>query len=64
MFEAVSLAQHKQLVQLLFCRPGQWKSRCAPSELRSLFLLLKILLKPRVIFDRETNPRLVNLTRE
>lgn len=52
-FEPLSLKQHRYLVELLFCRPGQWKSRCAPSELLSLWLLLRILLKPRIIVDRQ-----------
>ena len=53
-FEALDLDQQRHLTELLFCRPGQWRSRCAPGELRSLWLLFKILLKPRVIFDRQT----------
>lgn len=52
-FEPLSLKQHRSLVELLFCRPGQWKSRCAPSELRSLWLLVRILLKPRILVDRQ-----------
>ena len=51
-FEKLELAQHRCLVEMLFCRPGQWKRPCAPGELKSLFLLLGILLKPRVLFDR------------
>lgn len=53
MFEPVNLEQQRRLVEMLFCRPGQWKSRCSPGELRSLWLLFRILLKPRVIFDRQ-----------
>lgn len=53
-FEPLSLNQHRCLVELLFCRPGQWKSRFAPGELRSLWLLVRILLKPRIIVDRHT----------
>ncbi|MBC7969111.1 MAG: cellulose synthase catalytic subunit, partial [Verrucomicrobia bacterium] len=52
MFEPVNLQQQRRLVEMLFCRPGQWKSRCSPGELRSLWLLFRILLKPRVLFDR------------
>jgi len=52
MFEPVNLKQQRRLVEMLFCRPGQWKSRCSPGELRSLWLLFRILLKPRVLFDR------------
>ncbi len=54
-FESLSLEHQRRLVELLFCRPGQWRSRCAPGELRSLWLLMRILLRPRVIFDRQRN---------
>ena len=51
-FEQVSLSQQRQLVTMLFCRPGQWKRSCTPGEFTSLLLLFKILLRPRVLFDR------------
>lgn len=51
-FDKLALPQHRCLVEMLFCRPGQWKRPCAPGEIKSLFLLLGILLKPRVLFDR------------
>lgn len=51
-FEEMSLENYRQLVEMLFCRPGQWKHRCTPGEFQSLLLLLKILLKPRILFDR------------
>jgi cellulose synthase (UDP-forming) len=54
-FEQVTLSQQRCLVEMLFCRPGQWKRQNTPGEFRSLWLLLRILLKPRVLFDR--NPR-------
>ena len=62
-FEAVTLQQQRQLVEMLFCRPGQWKSRCAPGELRSLWLLFRILLKPRVLFDRNTGSSVVAVSK-
>ena len=52
-FDELDLAQHRCLVEMLFCRPGQWKRLCAPGELKSLFLLFRILLQPRVLFDRD-----------
>ena len=55
LFEQVTLSQQRLLVEMLFCRPGQWKRQCTPGELQSLWLLLKILLRPRVLFDR--NPK-------
>ncbi|MGG6266191.1 glycosyltransferase [Leptolyngbya sp. AN03gr2] len=51
-FEPLILKQHRCLVELLFCRPGQWKSRSTPGELRSLWLLIRIFLKPRILVDR------------
>lgn len=51
-FESVNLDQHRSLVEMLFCRPGQWKRNNTPGELQSLLLIFRILLKPRVLFDR------------
>ena len=53
MFEQVNLSEKRQLIELLFCRPGQWQRREAPSELKSLWLLLQVFLKPRFIFERK-----------
>ncbi len=52
-FESVSLSQQRRLVEMLFCRPGQWKRNNVPGELGSLLLILKILLKPRILFNRK-----------
>ncbi|EDZ97084.1 MAG: glycosyltransferase [Limnospira sp. PMC 1291.21] len=52
-FEALTVSQHRQLVEMLFCRPGQWQNLSTPGELRSLWLLLRVLLKPKLIFDRK-----------
>jgi cellulose synthase (UDP-forming) len=54
-FDTPSLEQQRRLVEMLFCRPGQWQRRETPGELRSLLLLFKILLKPRVLFDKRRN---------
>ncbi len=51
-FAPLNLAQQRQLVELLYCRPGQWRSRCAPGELHSIWLLFKVLLQPQVLFNR------------
>lgn len=61
-FAALSLQQQRQLIEMLYCRPGQWRSRCSPSEFRSLWLLLKVLFKPRVVFDRTANIRAISVT--
>ena len=52
-FPLVSIQQHRRLVKMLFCRPGQWKSRCTPNEWQSLLILFKILIKPRILFERK-----------
>ncbi len=55
-FGALTLEQERKLVAMLFCRPGQWKRKNTPGELYSLWLLIRILLRPKVLFDR--NPRI------
>ncbi len=52
-FEKVSLPQHRRLVEMLFCRPDQWKRRQTPGELRSLWLLFRVLLRPLVLLSKE-----------
>ncbi len=61
MFEPLSLPQQRQLTEMLFCRPGQWKNRCTPGELQSLWLLFRILLRPRVLFDRQVDVSAVSV---
>lgn len=56
-FESVSLSQNRRLVEILFCRPGQWKRNKTPGELHSLLLIFRILLKPRFLFDRRIDLR-------
>ncbi|MEO0988250.1 MAG: glycosyltransferase [Cyanobacteria bacterium J06639_14] len=61
-FLPLTLPQQRRLIELLFCRPGQWKSRCSPNELQSLWLIIKSVLRPRFIFERrvETRPVIVS----
>ncbi len=61
MFEATHLEQPRQLVEMLFCRPGQWKSYHSPNEFQSFWLLLRILLRPRVLFDRNVDVSAVSV---
>ena len=61
MFESVGLSQQRQLVEMLFCRPGQWKDRYTPGELQSLWLLFRILLRPKVLFDRNAGVSAVSV---
>lgn len=58
-FVALNLEQHRQLVQILFCRPGQWKRRNTPGEFRSLLLLFQILLRPRVLIEQQVDVRAI-----
>jgi cellulose synthase (UDP-forming) len=51
-FVNVDLPRQRQLVELLFCRPGQWKRQDVPNELVSLWLLLQRLLFPKALFGR------------
>lgn len=57
-YTSLSLTQHRRLVKMLFCRPGQWKRNKTPGELQSLLLIFRILLKPRIFFNRniDLNP--------
>lgn len=54
-FASLSLQQHRRLVEILFCRPGQWKRNKTPGEFRSILLIFRILLKPRIFFDRNAD---------
>jgi cellulose synthase (UDP-forming) len=56
-FEPMTLAQQRQLVVALFCRPGQWKRKDAPGIVGSLFLMVKVLFRPRMLFDRQPQIR-------
>lgn len=60
---AMTMEQHRQLVKILFCRPGQWKRRNSPGELQSLFLLFRILLKPRVLFEPDIDVQAVSVAK-
>jgi len=62
-FEPVSLSQHRCLVEMLFCRPGQWKRQDTPGELSSLLLLLRILLRPWALFDRNMDVRAIAVSK-
>lgn len=48
-FEPLSIAQQRQLIEILFCRPGQWKRWNSPGELRSLWIMLCALFQPRFL---------------
>jgi len=46
-FAPLSVLQQRHLIEMLYCRPGQWKRWNSPGELRSLWILLRVLLRPR-----------------
>ncbi len=48
-FQNVTLPEIRKLVELLYCRPGQWKRWNTPGELQSLWILVKTLFRPRVL---------------
>jgi cellulose synthase (UDP-forming) len=64
MFEPLDLQQQRTLVELLYCRPGQWKDRCSPGEFASLGLLFKILLRPRFLFGRRETIRAIAVSQQ
>jgi cellulose synthase (UDP-forming) len=62
-FAPLSLPQQRQLIELLFCRPGQWQSRCSPNEVRSLWLIIKSIFRPRFLVERRVQPKPVLVSR-
>jgi cellulose synthase (UDP-forming) len=62
-FESLTMRQHRGLVEMLFCRPGQWKRWNSPGELQSLLILFQVLFKPRVLFDRKVDIRAMPLAK-
>jgi len=52
-FQNVNIEQHRELVEMLYCRPGQWERRNTPNELQSVLILFKLLLRPLILFDRQ-----------
>jgi cellulose synthase (UDP-forming) len=58
-FDRLNISQHRCLIEMLYCRPGQWLRQETPGEFRSLWLLLKIAFKPRAIFERNRPVRAI-----
>lgn len=58
-FSEIDLDQQRKLVELLYCRPGQWQRQETPGELHSLWLLIKIVLRPWIIWRK--SPRIYGL---
>jgi cellulose synthase (UDP-forming) len=57
-FESLTSEQSRRLVEFLFCRPGQWKHRNTPGELRSLWLLFVVLFRPITFLFWSVNKRM------
>ncbi|MGC9504340.1 PilZ domain-containing protein, partial [Baaleninema sp.] len=62
-FLPLAVEQQRSLVELLYCRPGQWRSRCAPGELQSIWLLIKVLLQPEVLVNRRGKIRPIEIVK-
>lgn len=45
-FTNLNLQQQRKIIEILYCRPGQWQKRHSPGELQSLWIILKVLLRP------------------
>jgi len=58
-FDRLNTTQHRCLIEMLYCRPGQWKRQETPGEWRSLWLLLRIAFKPRAVFERNRPVRAI-----
>ncbi|MEL6930425.1 MAG: glycosyltransferase [Cyanobacteria bacterium J06600_6] len=52
-FQNIDIEQHRELVEMLYCRPGQWERRNTPNEIQSVFILFKLLLRPLTFFNRQ-----------
>ncbi|MDJ0650227.1 MAG: glycosyltransferase [Xenococcaceae cyanobacterium MO_188.B19] len=45
-FTNLNLQQQRKIIEILYCRPGQWQNRHSPGELHSLWIIFKVLLRP------------------
>ena len=45
-FNNLSIDQHRELVEMLYCRPGIWQRRNTPNEIQSVLILLRLMLRP------------------
>lgn len=61
-FDRLNISQHRCLIEMLYCRPGQWQRQETPGEWRSLWLLLRIALKPRAVFERNRSVRPIGVS--
>jgi cellulose synthase (UDP-forming) len=61
LFHQPNLEQQRKLVSMLFCRPGQWQRRHTPGEFQSIWILFRVLLRPKVLFDRHADVNAVSV---
>ena len=52
-FTNLSLAQHRSLVEILYCRPDRWQKKSTPGELKSVWILLQLLFRPLKFFRKK-----------
>jgi cellulose synthase (UDP-forming) len=57
-FTNLTLTQQQQLIEMLYCQPGQWKGHKTPGELQSIGILIKILLRP-ILFSTSNLKKLI-----
>ena len=50
-FHSVTIEQHRELVEMLYCIPGQWQRQETPNELQSAVILLKLLRRPLMLLN-------------
>ena len=50
-FQNITIEQHRHLVHMLYCNPGQWQVRNTPNELQSALILFKLLLRPLMFLN-------------
>ncbi|MBE9048079.1 cellulose synthase catalytic subunit, partial [Pleurocapsales cyanobacterium LEGE 10410] len=58
-FQNVSIEQHRELVEMLYCRPGRWQRRNTPNEIQSAVILLKLLSRPLMFLNAKKVKQLV-----
>ena len=53
-FANLSLAQHRRLIEILYCRPGQWQKKSTPGELNSVWIIFQLLFRPLRFFGKKS----------
>ena len=60
-FDTLDLTEERKLIELLYCRPGQWLKKESPGELHSLWILVKIWLYPQILFARQSQIKAIEV---